>query len=115
METDGDMEYADPDTAPVVSEVEPKPKKAALAVNSYWFPDTYRTIARYMTSKGISWTSVDPREVLGASYSSAQGYARIQSLVAPEPPTQSQGGCGVDAGSQGQTVAPQRQQGGCGV
>ncbi len=88
--------------------------KAALAVNSYWFPDTYRTIARYFESNGTEWSTVDPREVLGATYSSAQGYARIQSLVAPEPPTQSQGGCGVDSG-QTQTIQPQRQQGGCGV
>jgi hypothetical protein len=88
--------------------------KAALAVNSYWFPDTYRTIARYFESKGVNWSAVNPQEVLGAAYSSGQGYARIQSLVAPEPPTQSQGGCGVDAG-QTQTTQPQRQQGGCGV
>jgi len=27
--------------------------KAALAVNSYWFPDTYLTIAEYMQNKGI--------------------------------------------------------------
>lgn len=69
--------------------------KAALAANSYWFPDTYRTIARYFESKGMRWSAVDPREVLGSAYSSAQGYARIQTLVAPEPKVQSQGGCGV--------------------
>ena len=69
--------------------------KIALAVNSYWFPDTYLTIARYMQNNGIDWNSVSPKTILGASYSSAQGYARIQSLVAPEPSTQSQGGCGV--------------------
>ncbi len=89
--------------------------QSALAVNSYWFPDTYRTIARYFESKGVQWSAVNPQEILSAAYSSGQGFARIQSLVAPEPPTQSQGGCGVDAGQQGQTIAPQRQQGGCGV
>ncbi len=88
--------------------------KAALAVNSYWFPDTYRTIARYMAAKGIDWKNVDPKQVLGSGYSSAQGYAQIQSLVAPEPPTQSQGGCAVGSG-QTQAVPPQQQQGGCGV
>ncbi len=88
--------------------------KTALAVNSYWFPDTYRTIARYFQSKGTNWSSVNPAEVLGASYSSIQGYARIQSLVVPEPPTQRPGGCGVDSG-QSQIIQPQRQQGGCGV
>ena len=87
--------------------------KIALAVNSYWFPDTYFTIAKYLKNNGIEWDSIEPKTILGESYSSAQGYARIQSLVAPEPSTQSQGGCGVDAG---QPVAqPQRQQGGCGV
>ncbi len=85
--------------------------KIALAVNSYWFPDTYLTIARYMQNNGIDWNSISPKSILGESYSSAQGYARIQSLVAPEPSTQSQGGCGVDTG---QATQPQ-QQSGCGV
>ncbi len=96
--------------------------KAALAVNSYWFPDMYRTIARYFESKGILPQSVDPKEILGAAYSSAQGYARIQTLVPAGQPTQPTGGCGVDAGT-GQTVQPQQQSGlpvrgtqtGCGV
>lgn len=87
--------------------------KAALVVNSYWFPDVYRTIARYFQSQGTAWQSVSPEEVLGLSYSSAQGYARVQSLVAPEPPIQRPGGCGVDPGP-AQTI-PSQQQGGCGV
>jgi hypothetical protein len=86
--------------------------KAALSVNSFWFPDMYRTIARYFESKGISPQSVDPKEILGTAYSSGQGFARIQSLVPAEKPTQSQGGCGVDAGQPSQ---PQQQQSGCGV
>ena len=94
--------------------------KIALAVNSYWFPETYLTIARYMQNNGIDWNSVSPKTILGASYSSAQGYQRIQALVAPEPSTRSQGGCGVDAGqppreTSGQAPQPQQQQGGCGV
>lgn len=86
--------------------------KTALAVNSFWFPDTYRTLARYFESKGIQWSAVNPSEVLGSAYSSAQGYGDILALVAPEPSTQSQGGCGVNSGSPAQ---PQRQQSGCGV
>lgn len=87
--------------------------KAALAANSYWFPDQYATIARYFESKGISPKSVDPKDVLGATYSSGQGFARIQTLAPSAPATQAQGSCGVDAG---QTAAPQQQQqGGCGV
>ncbi len=88
--------------------------KVALAVNSYWFPDTYLTIAQYMQNNGIDWNSISPKSILGANYSSAQGYAQIRALVPQESSSgQSQGGCGVDAG---QPVAqPQRQQGGCGV
>src|SRR3989339_917933 len=37
--------------------------KAALAVNSYWFPDTYLTIATYMQeNKGVAWEDVAPKE-----------------------------------------------------
>lgn len=89
--------------------------QAALAVNSYWFPDTYRTIARYFESKGVKWNAVSPVEVLSAGYSSSQGYSRIQPLVPAEPSTQQQGGCGVDAGAGQPAAQPQRQQGGCGV
>lgn len=68
--------------------------RTALAVNSYWFPDTYLTIANYLAGKGIIWNSVDPRQVLGASFSSAQGFRQIQSQVAPTP---SRGGSGCGA------------------
>lgn len=82
----------------------------ALAVNSYWFPDTYLTIATYMENKGTDWNSVSPQEVLGADYSSASGFRRIASQVVV-PQTQEGGnGCGVDTG------APAvRQQSGCGI
>ncbi|HEY4495859.1 MAG TPA: hypothetical protein VJC04_00675, partial [Candidatus Paceibacterota bacterium] len=39
--------------------------KAALAVNSYWFPDTYLTIATYMKNKSVEWKDVKPEEILG--------------------------------------------------
>lgn len=92
--------------------------KTALAVNSYWFPNTYITIATYMKSKGIDWKDVDPQEMLGAAYSSNQGYARISSLVStPNVSSQSGSGCGVGGG--GVVSAPvqtqTRQQGGCGI
>ena len=66
--------------------------KAALAVNSYWFPDTYQTIAVYMQQKGIAWENVSPKEVLGVDYSSASGFARVAAEVAP------QGGSGASCG-----------------
>jgi len=86
--------------------------KAALAVNSYWFPDTYMTIAAYMKGKGVEWKDANPQEMLGVNYSSAQGYARIAAQVTE--PQQRRGGSGCGVGT-GETVAPQRQQGGCGI
>lgn len=68
--------------------------RTALVVNSYWFPDTYLTIATYMMGKGIEWKDVSPQEVLGINYSSASGYARIASQVTL-PKQQSSGSCGA--------------------
>ena len=68
--------------------------RAALAVNSYWFPDTYVTIAKYMESQGTPWNNVSPQEMLGANYSSGQGYRKIVEKVSPVK-TSGGGGCGV--------------------
>ena len=68
--------------------------KAALQVNSYWFPEEYRTIRTYFERRGVSWEEADPKEILGARYSSASGYARILVEVQPPEP-QSGGSCGV--------------------
>ncbi len=68
--------------------------KTALVVNSYWFPDTYLTIATYMKNKGVEWKDVSPQEVLGINYSSASGYAQIASKVTM-PKQQSGGSCGA--------------------
>lgn len=67
--------------------------KTALIVNSYWFPDTYLTIAIYMKEKGVDWKDVSPQEMLGADYSSAQGFRNISSEVVL--PKQQQNGCGI--------------------
>lgn len=56
--------------------------KAALQANAYWFPDAYAAIAQYLASKGTDWSEADPKDILGASYSSASGYRRILSQVA---------------------------------
>ncbi|MBI2036994.1 MAG: hypothetical protein HYT14_01375 [Candidatus Liptonbacteria bacterium] len=69
--------------------------KTALAVNSYWFPDTYLTIAAYMRQRGIAWQNVSPKEVLGRDYSSASGYANIYSKVARREQGQGGGSCGA--------------------
>lgn len=68
--------------------------KAALQANSYWFPDTYNTIAQYLKTKGIGWNKADAKEVLGANFSSASGYQRIRSQVAPSG-QKSGGSCGA--------------------
>ena len=69
--------------------------KTALAVNSYWFPDTYLTIATYMQQKGTAWKDVSPQEMLSAPYSSSSGYRDISSQVTQ--PQQGQGGGGCSA------------------
>jgi len=68
--------------------------KAALAVNSYWFPDTYQTIAQYLAQSGVEWGSLKPQEILGAKYSGASGFAKIAAAVEMR---QGRGGssCGV--------------------
>ena len=55
--------------------------KTALAVNSYWFPDTYITIAKYLKSQGKDWSNVDPKEILGFDYSSGAGFQKVKSKV----------------------------------
>ena len=68
--------------------------RAALAVNAYWFPDSYLTIANYLESKGMSWDNADPKAVLGYDFSSGLGYRRILShMTAPQE--QNSGSCGV--------------------
>lgn len=68
--------------------------RAALAINSYWFPDTYLTIGKFLTQKGIAWDQADPAQVLGVNFSSSQGYRQIVSQVEPAQ-AKGGGGCGV--------------------
>lgn len=69
--------------------------KTALAVNSYWFPETYLTIATYMQQKSVAWKDVSPKEMLSANYSSSSGYQNIYSQVVQ--PSQGGGGGGCSA------------------
>lgn len=55
--------------------------RMALAVNSYWFPDTYITIAKYLDSQGKDWNNADPKEILGFDYSSGAGFQKIRSKI----------------------------------
>lgn len=68
--------------------------KTALAVNTYWFPDTYTAIAKYFAKRGVAWAQIDPKEALSSAYSSAQGYRQILSEVEPSQ-QKGGGGCGV--------------------
>lgn len=68
---------------------------AALAVNSYWFPDTYMTVATYMQQKGTDWNDVDPVQMLSADFSSSAGYARVASQVVRPEQQRGGGGCSV--------------------
>ena len=74
--------------------------KKALVLNSYWFPQNYAEIATYFKAqKGMAWKDVNPKEILGVSYSSGQGYAAINKELQAEgllPKAQGGGGgCGV--------------------
>lgn len=86
----------------------------ALVVNSYWFPDTYLTIAKYMEGKGIDWKNVNPEEILGANFSSNQGFANISAQVTQPENTQQRGG-GCDVGGAPVAAPQQKKQQGCGV
>ena len=68
--------------------------KAALAVNSYWFPDTYITIAKYLKSRGKDWSNADPKEILGYNYSSGPGYQKLLEKI-ENPEIKGGGGCSV--------------------
>lgn len=67
--------------------------KTALSVNSYWFPETYLTIAAYMQQKGVAWKDVSAKEMLSAPFSSSSGYQNISSQVESLPGTRGGGGC----------------------
>lgn len=70
--------------------------KKLLGFNSFWFPDSYLTIAAYFARMGVPWSLVDAKEVLGFPYSSGTGAQKISSIVGPLPfTTNFIGGCGV--------------------
>ena len=68
--------------------------KMALQVNAFWFPDAYLSIAKYAAQQGVAWTAANPKELLGASFSSGSGYKQILSQVTPVQ-SSGGGGCGV--------------------
>lgn len=85
--------------------------KVALEVNTYWFPDTYETIAQYLQETGRSRETVSPQELLGEQFSSGSGARQVaaayEELVAQKEAAQREGSFPV-------APAP-RSSGGCGV
>lgn len=68
--------------------------RAALEANSRWFPDTYAAIGEYLSLEGKSLDSVNPKEILGAEFSSASGYRMVLSRITP-PENRGGASCGV--------------------
>ena len=66
--------------------------RVALAVNAYWFPSTYQTIAKYLAEQGTPWEKADPKMLLGQTFSSVSGYRAILSQTQPVQ-AKSGGGC----------------------
>ena len=71
--------------------------EAALAFNSYWFTQNYVDLAYYFqTKENTLWQDVDPRRVLSAKFSSADGYQAIKKQIKELPSLPSSGGsCGA--------------------
>ncbi len=70
--------------------------KVALQVNAYWFPQTYIDLATYFKEQGTDWQDVDPKTVLSAQYSTAQGYQQTKQQIRSIPqPQEGSGGCSV--------------------
>lgn len=70
--------------------------KDILALNSFWFPQTYVELAAYFDKQGIDWDKVDPKTALGSQYSSAQGSQQTRQNIQNIPGLNiQQGGCGA--------------------
>lgn len=68
--------------------------RTAVTVNSYWFPETYLTLATFLAAQGQDWSNVNAQVVLGRQYSSASGFQQIKNQVAP-PAIRGNNSCGV--------------------
>lgn len=69
--------------------------KTALDVNSYWFPDTYLTLASFMKSQGVEWGDISPKTILGINYSSNSGYKQVLNQISNPSEKSNSGGCAV--------------------
>jgi hypothetical protein len=70
--------------------------KDLFALNSFWFPQQYVELAVYFDKQKTDWNKVDPKLIVSAQYSSAQGSQQIRQSVQNVPGLNvQQGGCGV--------------------
>ena len=71
--------------------------RAALKANTLWFPGQYTTIDRYLSTRGLGLLTANPQEILGPTYSSGSGFAKIAVATPAQPVTRpaSGGGCSV--------------------
>lgn len=65
-----------------------------LKLNSFWFPSTYMTTAKYFQKEGKDWSEVDPKIILSEEFSSGRGAAEVANKVDPVS-VQGGGGCGA--------------------
>jgi len=70
--------------------------RKVLGFNSFWFADSYLSLAAYFARAGTPWADVDAKAILGKEYSSAQGAQAIARKVGllPNRPTRG-GSCGA--------------------
>lgn len=70
--------------------------KNILKLNSFWFTDSYLSIAKYFDNQGTPWNKIDAKKVLGQEYSSATGASLVSKKVGPLPGRPLNGGsCGA--------------------
>lgn len=70
--------------------------KDLLALNSFWFPQSYVEMAVFMNKQNTKWKDVDPQLALSARYSSSQGSQQIKQAIQNVPGLNIQsGGCGT--------------------
>lgn len=71
--------------------------KTVLGFNSFWFPQSYLTLAAKYSLEGVSWDKVEAKKALSQEFSSGQGAARVSQDIGALPYLYGAGGggCGV--------------------
>lgn len=71
--------------------------KTVLAFNSYWFPDTYLSIAYYFDKTGKDYEKISAKELLSKTFSSAMGAQKVSKEIEEVswPALQRGGSCGA--------------------